>query len=557
MLAAAPLTGAPLRFVDVGPDRGIQSYSMAPGMTGGVAAADFDDDGDIDLFVPNREGAPDQLYRNLGHGQFEEIAAEVGLASLQRSRVALWLDFDGDHLLDLFVAGDCFLATPDCPDVSTLKLYRQTGDGCFADVTLEAGLTDDLIVHSGQHRGGVCAGDVNNDGYLDLVTGVWGGEARLWLNNGDGTFTDFSAASGLGGVNEGHWQPVMHDFDGDGALDIFAAIDFTANHLWINQNDATFVDAAPAAGVDSDWNEMGVVVADYDNDGDLDVYITEIADNERHNLLYRNDSQDGSLQFTDVAVAAGVDDTGFGWGTTFLDADNDGLLDLAVTNGYFNSPAIDDQSKFFLNAGGDPTTFTDVSSEVGFDDTLWGSSLIALDFDRDGDLDLVQTCAQGGPLRLLENQRSIEAAANNFLVIQPRMAGPNHRAIGAVVRVNAGGLTMTRLISAGTSLMGQEPAEAVFGLGTASAADTVTIKWPNGSETELHDVAANQVLTVELVDCDVPADLDCDGRVGITDFLALLAAWGDCPPDDECPADLDDDGRVGITDLLLLLAGWG
>ncbi len=522
IVVGAPLTSpggatAQFQFVDVGDAHGIEAYVMAPGMGGGVAAADFDGDGDIDLFLPNAEGVPDQLYRNLGNGQFEEIADRAGLASLARGRVALWFDYDGDDKLDLFVAGDCFQAEAECLDASTLTLYRQVADAQWEDVTVEAGFADDLVWYTGQHRGGICAGDINNDGFLDLLIGLWGGEARLFLNNGDGTFSDISATCGLGGTSEGHWQPAMYDFDGDGWIDIFAAIDFTANHLWINQSQATFADMASSAGVDTAWNDMGVTIGDYDNDGDFDIYVTEIHELDRHNLLYRNDSSGDTLQFTDVADAAGVADTSFGWGATFLDADNDGRLDLAATNGFYDPRWASDPSRFFLNEGGNPVTFTDVSEAVGFNDTLWGSSLIALDFDRDGDLDLLQTCAAPGPLRLLENQRSGAALENNYLVIQPRMGGPNGRAIGAVVRVSVGGLDLARLITAGTSHMGQEPAEAFFGLGSASIVDVVTVQWPDGRETVLSNVASNQVLVVE------PAG------VRIQPLRKLPAGWGPFP----------------------------
>ena len=554
LAAVTPSAQGQVRFVENGKERGILPYQMTAGMGGGVAAADFDDDGDIDLFVPNAEGVPDQLYRNLGGGQFEEIALEAGLASLQRSRVALWFDYDGDHRLDLFVASDCFAAQDErCVDAMTLRLYRQIDDAQFEDVTSKAGLTEDLVISPGQHRGGLCAADINNDGYLDLFTGLWAGEARVLLNNRDGTFADISLSSGIGGSTEGHWQPIAHDFDHDGWMDLFWAIDFTANHLWLNQRKLSFLDSAAQAGVNQAWNDMGVAIGDYDNDGDLDLFVSEIFDQGRHNLLYRNDSSGKTLVFTDVAVQSGVDNTSWGWGATFLDCDNDGWLDLAVTNGYFNEPWLTDQSRFFLNQGGDPVTFADVSADVGFDDVYWGSSLIALDIDRDGDPDMVQTCA-GGPLRVLENQPAGAAGNNHYLVIKPRMHGPNQRAIGATVRAMVADRTTVRLISAGTSYLGQEPAEAMFGLGTSDSADSITVNWPDGTQTTLKNVAADQVLTVWHEDCAPLGDLDGDGTVGVSDLLSLLANWGPCK---RCPADFDGDGNVGVSDLLALLANWG
>ena len=542
---------ADLHFVDVATDRGIGDFTMAPGMAGGVAAADFDDDGDVDLFVPNAEGVPDQLYRNRGDGHFEEIATRAGVASTARTRTALWLDYDGDGALDLFTAGDCFQRHPDCAATNTLRLYRQTAPAFFEDVTVEAGLGADVVFGTAAHRTGAAAGDVNGDGWLDLTFALWDGRARLLLNNGASGppgFTDVSDASGLGAHFQRHWQPVMHDFDGDGRLDVFYAIDFAPNRLWRNEGNGTFADVAPAAGVDVPWNDMGVTLGDYDGDGEFDLFITEIFGDFEHNALLRNDSTASTLSFAETALVAGVADAGFAWGATFFDADLDGRLDLAVTNGFYGPGNENDPSRFFLNAGGDPVAFVDASATVAFDDTYWGSALVAFDADRDGDLELVQACALGGPLRLLDNR---VANGAHHLTVRPRMAGPNHRAIGAVVEIDAGGVNQRRLITAGTSHMGQEPAEAHFGLGAETAVDCVRIHWPDGAHSALADVAADQRIEAWRPGC--PADLDGNGVVDTADLLILLGAWNE-----SCHAgDLDGNGRMNSADVLSLAGAWG
>ncbi len=504
MIAAnycGPILGGSGGFVEIGSAVGIGSYQMAPGMGGGFAAADYDEDGDVDLFVPCAEGVPDRLYRNLtvegGSLLFEEIAADVGLASLQRGRSALWLDVDGDGRLDLWVAGDCFQT--DCPPgVSLMRLYRQTSSGNFEDVTQSSGLFDDAGQHRfWRHRGGLSAGDIDNDGDPDLFSTIWQGGVQLYRNRGDGRFTNISAT--LGAISQpnsgiGPWQALFHDFNRDGMQDIFVAVDFSENYLLVQQPDGGFVDQAASAAVDRAWNGMGAVLGDIDNDGDFDLYVTNISDDfngtMRHSNLYFNRRETGPLVFEEISESAGVDDVAWGWGAVFLDADNDGDLDLAATNGFTTSV---DSSRFFFNQGGASPLFDDASSAVGFNDMEWGSGLGAIDLDRDGDLDLVQTCAEG-PLRILDNRLSQQG--NHYLVVRPRRVTGFRRPLGALVRVEAGGKTMMRIINAGYSFMSQEPAEAFFGLGPASLADRVTVEWPRGGRTILHQVQADQRLTI-------------------------------------------------------------
>ena len=548
---AGAAVSADFAFVDASRQRGIEPYAAPAGFCMGIAAADFDDDGDIDLFVPTEAGVPHQLYVNQGDGLYLECATSVGVGGLERGRAAVFVDVDGDHLLDLVVAGDCNGLGDDCLAQPTLHLYLQGADGVFIDATASAGFGDDLVTFAGQHRGGLAAADLDGDDDLDLVTGLWAGEARVLINDGTGTFDD-AGVPGVTGVTRGHWQPLLHDFDGDGDTDLFWAIDFTANLLWLRQDDGTYDEVAADAGLALAWNDMGIAFGDPDNDADLDLFITEITGRERFSVLFRNDSIGSALSYAQVADQAGVDATGFAWGATLLDADLDGALDLAVANGYPNPPHDTDASRFFRNVDATSLAFEDVSSDVGFDDTYRSSGLVSLDVDRDGDLDLVQACSDGGPLRLLENELSGAAADRHWLVVRPRMDGANHRAIGATVRIDTGDRTSIAAIRAGSSICSQEPAEAHFGLGATTSVACVTIAFPDGSIAVRTDVAADQVLTIQAGDCG--GDVDCSGTVDVADLIAMLTAWGPCP---DCPEDVDGSGVVNVADLVALLTAWG
>jgi len=554
-LAARP-AAAIVKFTDVAAECGISGYDMAPGMAGGVAAADYDGDGDVDLFVPTRAGLAARLYRNLGDGTFEEIASDVGLASLENHRGGLWFDYDGDGDLDLAVLGDdhgqgkVFVS-------STLKLHRQEADGTFTDVTVEAGLFGRLYPMPGEpgydllnHASCLAAGDLDGDGDLELFATFWRGNAHLYRNEGDGTFTDITAGSGISEDFEYYWQSVMHDFDGDGLLDIFSAIDFLTTDLYLNQGDGTFVNVAPELGIENDnCNDMGVTIGDYDGDGDMDVFASNIAAPEYcRNYLFRNDSADGVLAFGETAVEVGVDASGWGWGATFADVSGDGRLDLAVTNGFDGFP---DPTALFIQQPGERITFEEVGEVAGVADTDWGSCLISLDFDRDGDLDLAQTCNVDGPFRMLQSDLSQGDEAVSWLTVRPRIEGTNSHAIGATVEIVSGDRSQVRPILAGTSMLGQEPAEAHVSL-PAGTVDRVIVRWPGGGERIVRPAGIDRILTVTRWAC--PGDVDDDGSVGPADLTALFAAWGEA---DGVRADLDGNGRVDVADLLETLAAWG
>ncbi|WP_188372965.1 FG-GAP-like repeat-containing protein [Winogradskyella haliclonae] len=476
---------------------------------GGASVVDFDKDGDLDFFVGTNFGKPSQLYRNNGNGQFQEVASTLGITNSNRVRVGLWFDYDGDELLDLVLVGDCFKVSSGCVDKVDIFLYKQTESGMFTEIN-NSGLDFNGKYNGVTLRervvGGIASADINNDGWLDVLVTVWGAEATLFINNGNGTFSDISISSDLGQESMFRWQPVFHDFNRDGYIDVYINVDFDANELWSNNGDNTFTNIAASVGADSSFNEMGMTLGDYDNDGDLDIYSTNISRvedgevNLRHNILLRNDWANNSLSFTEVSnePAINVGASGWDWGTTFFDANNDGYIDLATTNGWPQEEWSPDESKLWLNVDG--ILFSDISESASFNDLWEAASLLAFDMDRDGDLDLLQSMklntgdAKGA--RLYQNNYSAGVNPNNYLVVRPRLDGSNHFAIGAKVTATFNGISNIRLITAGTSHFGQEPAEAFFGIGTSNLVDEIKIEWPDNTETIVTDINANQVITI-------------------------------------------------------------
>jgi len=508
------ITSYSQQFSDVASSNGVKSIAVMQDIFGsGVSIEDFDNDGDLDFFVGTEFGLNNQLYQNNGNGVFQDVAMALGITSTYRNRAALWIDYDGDELLDLILIGDCLSVGSSCTEKIEIFLYRQTEDGSFNEVPNSglsfgnrynsANVSDALV-------GGIAAADINNDGWLDLAVTVWGREllgaqASLFLNNGDGTFSDISVSSGFGQSNVSRYQPIFHDFNHDGFQDIYVNVDFSKNEFWLNNGDNTFQEIASSISADSAFNEMGMTIGDYDNDGDFDVYSTNITRIEdgisKHNILLKNNwSETNTLGFSETATQSSINvgNSGWDWGTTFFDANNDGFIDLAATNGWNQSWGLD-ESKLWLNVDG--IAFNDVSVSANFNDTEYGASLGAFDMDRDGDLDLLQTIKISGnsmlPVRLLENNYSSTSNANNYLVVKPRMNGTNHYSIGAVVTITYdNGKTGMRLITAGTSFYGQEPAEAFFGLADNLTVDEVRIEWPDNTVTLVQDVLANQVITI-------------------------------------------------------------
>ncbi len=532
-------------------------------MTGGVAAGDYDNDGYTDLMF-TRLNDTDLLYRNLGNGTFEARSATAGFTVPTLTNGVVSGDVDNDGDLDLYM-------TTSAGGMRNY-LYLNDGTGFFTD----SGTTRTVALSNGVTRSGQGAsfGDYNNDGYLDLVAAEWGNfvadsQSRLFENRGatqPGFFDDVTAASGTDVYRKDRtyrFSPRLVDLDRDGHLDLAVASDFVTSQLFWSNGDGTFTDGTIPAGVGTDLNGMGSTFGDYDGDGDLDWFITNITAAPGappafggYNRLYRND---GNRQFTDVTQAAGVRDSRWSWGTTFFDYDNDGDLDLVATNGYNGQGWLDDRTFLWRNDNG---VFTDVSDSEGITDTGQGRGLAHLDYDNDGDLDLVIVNNEAQPILY----RNDSGNANDYLRIEAEGTLSNRDGIGAFITVTPDldnpQQRMVWDVDGGSSFLSQNERIAHFGLGQSSGTvDLVTIEWTSGLVQHLHGLNANQTLTVvEIDEQAVAGDVDFSGVIDASDVdwlrtaieqPELYASVFGVPA--EVSADLTGNGTVDVADVDYLL----
>ena len=466
-------------------------------MAAGVAAGDFDNDGWIDLYITRGSIGANLLYRNLGNGSFVDVAANAGVAITgEENSGATFADYDGDGWLDLLVAGINASEQP--------RLFHNNKNSTFTDVTGSAGIP--LI----SQTMGASFADYDKDGDLDFWITHWAADTQqkyLFRNNGNSSFTDISRSAGIADDLMNDFTANFADINNDSWPDLLVAADFKTSQVYLNQRNGNLLRTTNATV--SDENGMGGAVGDYDNDGDLDWFVSSIYDTrpadlnlspsllgitwgQSGNRFYRNRG-DGS--FDDVTTLTGTRSGGWGWGSCFADFNNDGHLDLFHVNGYDSStlgsttpfPFRTDASRLFINDHNG--SFSEQAVALGINDNQQGRGIVCFDYDRDGDMDLF--VANNGQAPLLYENRGLKAHW-----LQVRVAGEanNSEAIGARVYVSANGLTQMRELSAGSNFMSQNPAIAYFGLGNAMQVESVRVVWPSGAERTVAGVAADQLL---------------------------------------------------------------
>jgi hypothetical protein len=471
--------------------------------SGGGTVGDFDGDGWPDLFVLGGGLAPDALFINNGDGTFTDRAADWGVAHQHRGSAAIAADYDGDGWQDLFVTsfGDADLPVAG----GHHRLYRNQGNGLFAEVAEAAGVRETTARPDSY---GATFGDYDLDGDLDLFVAGWGQfstmphQSRLFRNEGDGTFSNVTIPAGIGAPEMPSFGGIFADMNGDRYPELLVAADIGLSRYFSNNRDGTFTEI-DVFGPDKVYNGMGSTIGDVDRDGLLDWFITAIFPREAGppgNRLYMNNGQDS---FSESTESTGVHDGGWGWGTATLDADHDGWLDIVMTNGWpFPDPEgnefTDEPARLYRNNG--DGTFTDVAQAYGLDHRQDGRGLVHLDFDRDGDMDVV-VFSYGDALRLYRNDLSGEAT--NWLQLELESSGNAALAphgLGSRIEVRSGGEVQYATLHAGSNYLGRSQLVAHFGLEAAAVVDELIVTWPDGFATVLRDVAVNQILEVAAVE---------------------------------------------------------
>ena len=442
-------------FSDVTAAAGVQGGQF--GM--GVAAADFDADGDTDLYLTAY--GRNQLFRNRGDGSFEEVADEAGVAASGWFTDAVWFDYDNDSLLDLFVSG--FVSY-------SLDQAKYCGDN-------EAGRRHYCIPRS--FRPSTCL---------------------LFRNNGDGTFSDVSEDAGIAEVGSKAFGAVATDINRDGALDLFVANDTIQNFLFVNQGDGTFYEEGLLLGVaysdaGTARSGMGVDAADYDGDGWQDLFVANI-DQEMFSLYKNLEGAD----FVDASLEVRRETRLYsGWGLRFFDFDNDGDPDLILANGHPDDmiglfkPQVSYEQELLLfeNQGAD---FENVSNAAGsvFQEEHAARGLAVGDFDNDGDGDVLVSNNGAAPL-LLRNDTD---RRNQWVGLRLIATASNPEGVGAVIAWKAGGIERTRFRTSGGSYLSSHDRREILGLGTSAAAEWIEIRWPSGTVDRLEDLEPGAYHTV-------------------------------------------------------------
>lgn len=497
---------------------------------GGVGVLDFDLDGWPDLFFPgggtfeNQSvvGKPGELFRNDRGRQFVPVGihAATGFASQRYTHGAFVADYNNDGFADILVTG-----------YGGLQLWENHGDGTFREVHEESRLLDPAW------SSGAGWGDFNNDGVLDLYVAHYvnwsfdnhpfcqgpahgqrdicpprsfeGLADTLYLGVGDGTFRDATDEWQLRNDGSKGLGVLIADFDSNGFVDVYVANDTTNNYLYSNSGSAPFQEIASLAGVAADKagipnGSMGLDVCDFNQNGRPDIWVTNY---EREDFaLYRNEGSNAFLHVSDISGLNVLGGLFVGFGTVCSDLDLDGREDIVVNNGHvilFPTASPRKQKPVVMVSKGRRFERTVFPENSYFQQSHDGRGLVTIDFDNDGDMDLVFS-NMNAPAAILRNDTIESTSANqagggpdkHWLQVGLVGIESNRTAIGAKVKVEANGMVLCRFKKGGGSYMSTSQDELSWGLGANAEIDSITVDWPSGKQTVLQNIKANQKLLV-------------------------------------------------------------
>ena len=434
-----------------------------------ITAVDYDNDGTLDLFVTGFGG--NAVYRGSGQCKFQDATEKSGLRGSGFMTGAAWADSDRDGDLDLFVARYVSL------DLNNLPVFGSSQTCSFKGIRVQCG-----------------------------PRGLPGETDLFYRNKGDGTFEEVSAKIGVGDPNKYFGLgAIWGDYDNDGWLDLYVANDGTPNQLYKNNRNGTFADVGAEAGASYsgagvEQGSMGVTWGDYDNDGWLDMFVTNF-DNE-HNTLYKNLGAKGFLDVSMETKVGAVSKPYVGWGTSFEDFDNDGFLDLFIVNGHVypqielakSETQMGFRQHFLLHRNLGDGTFNESSKEAGLRSLPLLSRRGAAfgDLNNDGSIDAVVTNLGSAPTVLLNNSEN----KNRRVTLELAQTKSNRAAIGARVVLRTDKRQMMREVQAGASYLSQNDARVHFGLGQDEKIEAVEIGWSDGTIESVSNIALNKISIV-------------------------------------------------------------
>ncbi len=467
------------------------------------AVADYDKDGDLDIFMvalnsfdENNPNTWSRLLKNNGDAGYEDVTlaagfgqqyARTGTASEMWDKMgASWGDYDNDGYPDLLLT-----------HFRKVELYHNQGDGTFIDVTEDSGIEDCYECHGSS----ALWWDYDNDGDLDLYISDWSLANRLFRNDGNNSFTNVSSETGLG--DEGQtWASVPIDVNKDGWLDLYVVNDFrVANRLYVSVEGEFFIESTKEYGLEDYGDGMGITIGDYNNDGRFDIYLTNIFRNKYNPFFVGTPSG----MFNERAKELGVDNADWAWGTHFFDYDHDGDEDLYVVNGF---GADQNTNRLFKNMFAEGINgFNDLSETSGLNSIASAVGMEVFDHDNDGDLDILvsntHTVADFYENEVISEDKTV---APGWLKVALEGVISNKDAIGTTLEITVSGRKLHRYHH-GAAIMAQSLKPVHFGFEQVEKIDRLLVKWPSGIINAFFDIPANQTITiVEDEDSSLPPD---------------------------------------------------